>query len=103
MQILFDAAANTLRFVLAETTSARAPADVAAVLDIGERGRLLALTVTLADGRDVDLVLGDDEGGASRSAPARVTAHLDASGDPVAIDLPRRGAGYEITYPSGNQ
>ncbi len=62
-----------------------------------------------------DLVAFDDGGGSVylalepavgarvRSSEATVDALLDASGEIVAFELPRRGAGYEITYPSGNR
>jgi hypothetical protein len=39
----------------------------------------------------------------SRSVAAVFDAELDSAGQLVALLIPRHGAGYEITYPSGNQ
>jgi hypothetical protein len=41
--------------------------------------------------------------GAVRSAPVRLLVEFDRDDELVAIAIPRRGAGYEISYPSGNQ
>ena len=38
-----------------------------------------------------------------RAAPARFEVELDTAGRLLAVSIPRRGAGYEISYPSGNQ
>lgn len=38
-----------------------------------------------------------------RAAAAEFAAELDGEGRLVAVAIPRRGAGYEISYPSGNQ
>lgn len=37
------------------------------------------------------------------TAPATLTAELDESERLVALSIPRHGAGYEISYPSGNR
>lgn len=38
-----------------------------------------------------------------RAIAARFAAELDENGNLVALSIPRRGAGYEISYPSGNR
>jgi hypothetical protein len=38
-----------------------------------------------------------------RAVPATFTAEIDADGRMTALSIPRHGAGYEISYPSGNQ
>ncbi len=38
-----------------------------------------------------------------RAVPATFTAEIDDGGRLVALSIPRHGAGYEISYPSGNQ
>lgn len=71
-------------------------------IDIGAGGRLLGIEL----GDDYALVMPPEPGteSMSRSADAEVTAvHDRASGQLRSIILPRAGAGYEITYPSGNQ
>lgn len=49
----------------------------------------------------VALMAGDDSN--ARSAAVEVGVGLDASGSVTSLTIPRRGAGYEITYPSGNR
>jgi hypothetical protein len=39
----------------------------------------------------------------ARTALAEVALAVDRAGALLAIDLPRRGHGYEISYPSGNR
>lgn len=41
--------------------------------------------------------------GQAVTAPATLRAELDGSRRLVALSIPRRGAGYEISYPSGNR
>ncbi len=38
-----------------------------------------------------------------RAVEASFIAEIDAHGQIVALSIPRHGAGYEISYPSGNQ
>lgn len=49
----------------------------------------------------VELMAGDDSN--ARSAEVAVEVGLDAHGLVASLTIPRRGAGYEITYPSGNR
>ena len=39
----------------------------------------------------------------TRSVEAVFGVDIDSSGQFIALSIPRHGAGYEITYPSGNQ
>jgi len=100
----------------------------AATIDIGEGGRLLAVevavAVTVAVGETLALPpagegspsvsydpgsatltveLERHAGGLVRSAAARVGLVVDGRGSLLAVEVPRRGVGYEITYPSGNR
>ena len=104
MRIDFDATTNALIFNLGEgAPDDLAVAGLAATLDIGARGRLLALTVELPSGDEAEIVIDPADDPLSRAARVRVTATLDAGGGLRRVTLPRVGQGYEITYPSGNQ
>ena len=99
-----DLATNTLRLLLADGM-AELPAYETrehATIDIGAGGRLVG--VELPDGY-VDVMPA--EPGTEhliRSSGAEVDVEREqASGAAVALTVPRRGEGYEITYPSGNQ
>lgn len=72
-----------------------------ATLEMGTGGRLLGVEIgerylTISAPAPADLAL-------ARAVAAPVQVHLSAAGVPVAIELPRRGEGYEITFPSGNR
>jgi uncharacterized protein YuzE len=99
-------------------------------IDIAEQGRLVGIELD-ADGHDFDemftvwlqdAIASDyveiDNAGAYvalsapneeipeqhiRTADLDLIAELDASEHLVAIAIPRRGHGYEISFPSGNQ
>lgn len=97
-----DLAVNTLRLVLADTSHA-GPREISsepATIDIGTGGRLVG--VELSDGY---LDVMPPEPGTEhliRSARAEVLVERSV-GEVVALVVHRAGAGYEITYPSGNQ
>lgn len=96
-----DVAANTLCLLLGEgeaTTAERVPATI----DIGTGGRLVG--VELPRGY-IDVMEPEaDTEHLTRSAEVEVVVEREReSGVAVAVTVPRRGAGYEITYPSGNQ
>lgn len=99
-----DLAANTLRLVLIEPLDDAPPVTTSglATIDIGTGGRLTGLE--LAEGY-IDVM--PSEPGTEhlmRSAEARITIEREAGSEAMlAVVVPRRGAGYEITYPSGNQ
>lgn len=72
-----------------------------ATLDVGTGGRLLGVELggrylTVSEPEPADAAL-------ARSIEAPVTLYSDDDGAAMAIDVPRRGSGYEITYPSGNR
>jgi hypothetical protein len=92
------------------------------ILDIGEAGRLIGVEFTTDDAsldywrRDpaaggflsydgsrayVQITDGDSE--LARTTPVRLRVEFDADDRLLAIAIPRRGHGYEISYPSGNQ
>ncbi|HEU5424507.1 MAG TPA: DUF2283 domain-containing protein [Nitrolancea sp.] len=101
------------------------------LVDVGEGGRLVGVELHAAPGLDLARALapwrGDrvaaeyvsvDDATAyielsapeeaslreqTRAAAALLAVELDESGALVALSIPRRGAGYEISYPSGNQ
>jgi hypothetical protein len=93
------------------------------LIDVGEAGRLLGLEVDFSAAADVlEHLAGDhlpkicevddnrlyvsimaDEGDQSRSARVTLRVGLDQNRRPVELVIPRRGEGYEITYPSGNR
>lgn len=102
MRLTVDSERNSLRFSLADR--AEGPTDRAcpAVLDIGEAGHLVGLEVDLG-GEPFYLEIEPDTSAHIRSAPATATVGFDAAGHVAAIEVPRRGHGYEITYPSGNR
>lgn len=109
---------NTLRFVLAEGEPG-APIPIEATIDIGERGALLGIelrpaaslaaawpalhSAAGADGALYLPIAPEMSGPHDRSEPVVVEIRPGPDGALAAVDLPRRGAGYEITYPSGNQ
>ena len=114
MRVVVDASRNTLRLLI-PTGPKPIPGDAVAgsdtpttsshraILDVGEAGRLLGLDI--ADDADEPwyLELEDASGDQLRSVPVTVTVTRDSSGQPLWVDLPRRGDGYELTFPIGNQ
>ena len=95
---------RSLRLAFGPTSAPATSRSASAVIDIGEGGRLLGIDVAAASGQapllvDVDPPLGD----LSRSVAVTLTLERRPSGSISAIELPRRGTGYEISYPSGNQ
>ena len=76
-----------------------APAD----LDIGERGRLLSLEIHLPRQMTHMIVIDDRPDPYARTARVEVRCTLAPDGSLTAATLPRRGPGYELTYPSGNE
>jgi len=77
--------------------------DIPGVIDIGERGRLLSLELFPMDGNAIIVPLEDHADALARSAEIAVRCGLAADGGIAIAQIPRRGPGYEITYPSGNQ
>lgn len=98
-----DLAANTLELRFGESGAApEVIADVPATVDIGTGGRLIG--VELAAGYVEVMAPEPGTDHLTRSAEVAVSvARERGSGELVAVTVPRRGAGYEITWPSGNQ
>lgn len=94
----------SLRVVLEPATGPVQRHSATGIVDVGEGGRLLGIEVEIAPGSE-PLVIDIDppSGTLSRTAVATVTVETGIAGTISAITLPRRGHGYEITYPSGNQ
>ena len=84
------------------------PVATTGTLDVGEAGRLLGIELDppgdggpgAADRWYLDLE--DAPGSALRSVPVVVGVVAGPDGRPVRVDLPRRGAGYELSFPVGN-
>jgi hypothetical protein len=109
---------NALRFVIGRGEPG-APIPVAATIDVGERGALLGIELrpepslvaawpALREAAGPDGVIylpiaPDMSCPHDRSVLVTVELRPGAGHALATVDLPRRGAGYEITYPSGNQ
>ena len=131
MRLTYQAAENALRLTLDQEWGAASRRTVLpGYVEVGEGGRLVgvellaprpelsaALAPWLHDHVAAEYVSLDDSSAyielsapeevdlreQTRAAAARFTAELDVGGALVALAIPRRGAGYEISYPSGNQ
>jgi len=126
-RILFNAGRNALRLVLSSAPPLPGQErTVPATLDVGEGGRLLGVELDIngtdllppaADERavayeaatgtlyvEVEPETGAEANiGPSRSVEIAARLLADATGAVVEVEIPRRGTGYEITYPSGNR
>lgn len=131
MRLSYRSAENILRLTLDEEMGEVAGVrQLHGVIDIGEQGRLVGIELD-AVGEDLtglfstwlqdriarDYVEIDDAGVyVALSAPGEdipeqnlrtaelpLIAELDAYDRLIAITIPRRGDGYEISFPSGNQ
>lgn len=132
MRLSYLPAENALRLTLdRERGEPSGRVTLSGYIDMGEGGRIVGLEALfpasidlhralgpwLADQTASEYVsLGDDAAYIELSAPeeaslreqvravaASITAEVDAGGELVALTIPRHGAGYEISYPSGNQ
>lgn len=125
MELTYDSEANTLRLVLPVPDEPADPAFVKSIdgiLDIGENGRLIGIEFDADEGEFhlwlIDPVAGgfsnldtndrayiqiSPDDGNFRSTELPLTAEFNAYGEIISLIIPRRGSGYEITYPSGNQ
>ena len=126
MDLTYDSDNNTLRLTPTRPGESAVPSRTTildAILDIGAGGRLIGVEFPA---QDADLsrwhddpatspFVVDDAGGRAyiqitphdtgptRSTPISVTAEYDSANHLTALAIPRRGHGYEISYPSGNQ
>jgi uncharacterized protein YuzE len=131
MRLSYRSADNTLRLTLdVEQGPVDRVAEAQGTLDIGEQGRLVGIEVAanglpleaIMDGWRKDAVASryvQIDGGTAyvalsapgeaftsehvRSAAVRLWIEIDERGYLVAITVPRRGHGYEISFPSGNR
>ena len=105
MLIVVDTARNVLEFELAPDARAGKWRQAEADLDIGERGRLLGLDLHLSESAQPvsSIVVDDRPDPYARTARVTVECGFAADGSLVRVILPRRGPGYEISYPSGNE
>ena len=90
-----------LRAKAADRAEPLSIATTVASLEMGTGGRLLGVELgerylTISAPTSTDLAV-------ARAVTVPVQVHVTTGGVPVAIELPRRGEGYEITYPSGNR
>jgi hypothetical protein len=103
MLIVVDTARNELRFDFAPRgrggDMVTAPAD----LDIGAMGRLLSLDIQLPGQLPTTIVIDDRSDPYARTARIDVTCTVEVDGSISSVTVPRRGPGYEISYPSGNE
>jgi uncharacterized protein YuzE len=131
MRLSYRPRENTLRLTLDhEEGPVQTETVLPGLIDVGEGGRLVGVEVRAGDAADLSRILeswltdpvasefvaaGEDavyitlstaEKGTPdeqlRTAEATFLAELDASGNLVALSIPRRGHGFEISYPSGN-
>ncbi|HET7142343.1 MAG TPA: DUF2283 domain-containing protein [Candidatus Limnocylindria bacterium] len=132
MRLRYQPQENSLRLTLdAEGGGPARRLPLPGLVDVGEGGRLVGVELHPAPGVDLARALARWRGDAvaaeyvsldgstayielsapdeaslreqMRAAEATLAAELDASGALVALSIPRHGAGYEISYPSGNQ
>jgi uncharacterized protein YuzE len=131
VRLSYRSGENTLRLTLDEERGeVERVEELSGVIDIAEQGRLVGVELSDADHRLenvfatwlADPVAGRyvqiDETSAYvalsapgetiasehvRTAEIRLRAELDENGHLVALAIPRRGHGYEISFPSGNR
>lgn len=131
MRLNYRPRENTLRLSLdQEQGPVQAETELPGLIDVGEGGRLVGVEVRAGGAGDINRILepwladpvasefvaaGEDSAYILlsmaeetapeehlRTAEAMLLAELDASGKLVALSIPRRGHGFEISYPSGN-
>lgn len=125
MELDYDDATNTLRLTPASVGPVM-PESIAqfdGILDVGEGGRLIGVEflagedslrlwrldptsrqrITLDGSGRAYIQITAGDGTTTRSTAIRLTAEFNAHYELLALAIPRRGDGYEITYPSGNQ
>lgn len=129
MHLSWNSGSTMLWLAPAEGTDAPADAPAPAateerpgVIDVGRRGRLVGLEVRLSresmrrwaadlpahffeipvDGH-IYLALDGEGSDEVRSAALTTTVEFDADGLVLRIGVPRRGPGWELSWPSGNE
>lgn len=122
MQLRVDREANALVVTPDMADQETRNATTEGTIDVGADGALLGIeirgsamwtilarqfagwgsAVTVDEGAAyVSLMPGDDRN--ARSAEIEIGVGLDEQGHVARLSVPRRGTGYEITYPSGNR
>lgn len=121
MQLDYDGATNTLRLTPSGefTDTVMRQVESQGIIDIADGGRLAGIEITGIDASDVErwhratvsladdgsayfvISVGDDRH--VRSVSVDVLLEFGSSAELVGVAIPRRGEGYEISYPSGNQ
>jgi hypothetical protein len=107
-RVVVDPRRNTLTLVVDERVAGGVwrPAEV--LIDVGEGGRLLGVELASSGATDRPaggpyLALFDVADPLTRSVPATGRIEMDATGQLRGVEIARRGTGYEIAFPSGNQ
>lgn len=96
-----DLRRNTIDIAIDETPAGARETSERHLLEMGVRGRLLGVEL---DGAYLMVCpSSDDDAGLARAIEVEVAVRRDAAGRVAHVSVPRRGAGYEITFPSGNQ
>lgn len=132
MRLTYQQDDNTLRLTLDDPRGTPSRVlDLPGYVDVGEGGRLVGVEVLAPPGLDLRAALRDwladptageyvalDDDSAYvtlstleeaidqdqvRATEAVLIAELDDNQRLIALSIPRRGAGYEISYPSGNR
>jgi uncharacterized protein YuzE len=104
MKLLVDTTRNVLHLVLIERhAEPTRRIDGHGVLDIGARGRLIGFELLLPGEPPRYLPIEASADPFARTAEAAVVAGVDEAGSVFSVEIPRRGADFEISYPSGNQ
>jgi hypothetical protein len=103
MLIVVDTARNELWFELGADSGAGEVMTAPADLDIGERGRLLSLEIHLHQQTPQTIVIDDRPDPYARTAHITVRCTIAPDGSLTRVAVPRRGPGYELSYPSGNE
>lgn len=99
-----DLTTNTLRLLLSESGGEEATHTerLPATIDVGAGGRLLGVELESGYVDVMPAQAGTEH--LMRSARVEIAVEMgEGSNQPVALVIPRSGAGYEITWPSGNQ
>lgn len=102
LRVDVDLRANTLRIWIRDER-AENWVQAEALIDVGEQGALLAIEIVAPAPLSLGVDIVPSQGGIARTARTPVVVGVDARDEPVAIEVSRRGAGFEISYPSGNQ
>ena len=125
LRIVLDLRRNMLEFRLRGEEAEPAVWEMRpATVDIGEAGRLLGVEIDLSTAPErakpwttdspppgefdpttgsLYVALDSRVDRLARTATATARAGIDRDGRLMRVEIPRRGEGYEISFPSGNQ